>query len=75
MGYEGLIGETITMRGHNGDRIEAYQARPIGLTGVPGVVVIHHMPGWDEWTKEVACAAASAGAKSVIGPGATPGAW
>ena len=28
MGYEGLIGETITMRGHNGDAIEAYLARP-----------------------------------------------
>jgi hypothetical protein len=24
MGYEGLIGETITMRGQNGDAIEAY---------------------------------------------------
>ena len=22
---------------------------------MPGVVVIHHMPGWDEWTTEVAC--------------------
>ena len=53
MGYEGLIGETITMRGHNGDAIEAYLSRPIGVTSAPGVVVIHHMPGWDEWTKEV----------------------
>jgi carboxymethylenebutenolidase len=53
MGYEGLIGETITMRGHNGDAIEAYLARPMGVTSAPGVVVIHHMPGWDEWTKEV----------------------
>ena len=53
MGYEGLIGETITMRGHNGNALEAYYARPIGDTNVPGVVVIHHMPGWDEWTKEV----------------------
>ena len=31
MGYEGLIGETITMHGHNGDPLEAYMARPIGL--------------------------------------------
>ena len=53
MGYEGLIGETITMRGHNGDALEAYYARPIGASNTPGVVVIHHMPGWDEWTKEV----------------------
>jgi carboxymethylenebutenolidase len=53
MGYEGLIGESITMRGHNGDLLEAYSARPLGAASVPGVVVIHHMPGWDEWTKEV----------------------
>jgi carboxymethylenebutenolidase len=53
MGYEGLIGETITMRGHGGQAIEAYLARPLGVAQAPGVVVIHHMPGWDEWTKEV----------------------
>jgi carboxymethylenebutenolidase len=77
MGYEGLIGETITMRGHNDDRIEAYQARPIGVSGVPGVVVIHHMPGWDEWTKEVARKLAHHGYAAVaphlfarLGPGA-----
>ena len=77
MGYEGLIGETITMRGHNGDRIEAYQARPIGLSGVPGVVVIHHMPGWDEWVKEVTRKLAHHGYAAVaphlfsrLGPGA-----
>jgi carboxymethylenebutenolidase len=51
--YEGQIAETITITGHNGDQIEAYYARPIGLAPVPGVVVIHHMPGWDEWSKEV----------------------
>jgi len=51
--YEGLIAETTSITGHNGDSIEAYAARPIGVVPVPGVVVIHHMPGWDEWTKEV----------------------
>jgi carboxymethylenebutenolidase len=53
MRYEGLIGETVSVHGHNGDPIEAYLARPIGVSGVPGVVVIHHNPGWDEWIKEV----------------------
>lgn len=53
MGYEGLIAETIALRGHNGDPIEAYAARPLGVATMPGVVVIHHMPGWDEWTREV----------------------
>ncbi len=32
---------------------EAYLARPSGDAKRPGVVVIHHMPGWDEWTMEV----------------------
>jgi carboxymethylenebutenolidase len=51
--YEGMIAETVVIDGHDGDQIEAYFARPIGLTNVPGVVVFHHMPGWDEWSKEV----------------------
>ena len=53
MSYEGQIAETVTLVGHGGDRIEAYFARPLGTTRVPGVVVFHHAPGWDEWTKEV----------------------
>src|SRR5438034_9320527 len=51
--YEGLLAETVTMEGHNGDQIEAYFARPLGLSSSPGVVVLHHMPGWDEATKEI----------------------
>lgn len=56
--YEGMLAETTAVTGHNGDLIEAYFARPIGPSGdlggsIPGVVVIHHMPGWDEWIKEV----------------------
>ena len=31
----------------------AYLATPTGETKRPGIVVIHHMPGWDEWTAEV----------------------
>ncbi len=53
MAYEGMIAETITVSGYNGDDIEAYYARPTGAGPFPGVVVIHHMPGWDEWTREV----------------------
>jgi carboxymethylenebutenolidase len=51
--YEGMIAETATIMGHVGDAIEAYFARPLGSVGVPSVVVLHHMPGWDEWSKEV----------------------
>jgi carboxymethylenebutenolidase len=51
--YEGMIAETIRYRGHNGDLIESYIARPLGPEPAPGVVVIHHAPGWDPWIKEV----------------------
>jgi len=51
--YEAMIAETIGIPGHNGDIIEAYYARPVTAGPVPGVLVLHHMPGWDEWSKEV----------------------
>ena len=54
MNYEALFAETVLMRGHQGDQIDAYLARPLGVSAAPGVVVIHHMPGWDGPTKEIA---------------------
>lgn len=45
--------ETITITGDNGDEIEAYLARPASGGTFPGVVVIHHMPGYDRSTKEI----------------------
>ena len=50
--YEGMIAETTSMIGHNGDWIESYLARPLGPGPFPGVVVFHHFPGMDEWSKE-----------------------
>lgn len=47
--YAGIIAETITMPGNNSELINAYFARPLGPGPFPGVVVVHHMPGWDEW--------------------------
>ncbi|MSQ26497.1 MAG: dienelactone hydrolase family protein [Dehalococcoidia bacterium] len=41
--------ELVTVAGHKGDKISAYLARPLGKGPFPGVVLIHHMPGWDEW--------------------------
>ncbi|MHB8681235.1 MAG: dienelactone hydrolase family protein [Acidimicrobiales bacterium] len=50
-----LRAETIRLAGHDGDEIEGYVAQPIGdVQPRGGVVVIHHMPGYDEWSKEVA---------------------
>jgi carboxymethylenebutenolidase len=51
--YEGILAETITLEGYHGDRINAYFARPLGAGPFPALVLAHHMPGWDEWYKEV----------------------
>ena len=52
--YSGMIAETICIPGHNGDNIHAYYSRPIGDGPFPGIVLIPHMPGWDEWCRETA---------------------
>ena len=50
--YEGLLAETVTIAGADGDLITAYLARPLGAGPYPGMVLIHHLPGWDEWYRE-----------------------
>ena len=50
---DAMMAETISITGHGGDRIEAYLARPLGPGPYGGVVVIHHMPGYDEGSKEI----------------------
>jgi carboxymethylenebutenolidase len=50
--YEGLLAETVTMTGANGDQINAYFARPLGPGPFPAMVLAHHMPGWDQWYRE-----------------------
>jgi carboxymethylenebutenolidase len=52
MAYEGMIAETISINGNNNEPISAYVARPLGAGPFPGVVLIHHAPGWDEWYRE-----------------------
>lgn len=52
--YEGLLAETITMTGHKGDLINAYFVRPLGPGPFPGIVLVHHLPGWDEFFRETA---------------------
>jgi carboxymethylenebutenolidase len=51
--YHGMTCELVTVSGHGGDGVEAYLARPAGEGRRPALVVIHHMPGWDEWSLEV----------------------
>src|ERR1041385_608715 len=48
----GMLAGVTTYAGANGDLIHAYVARPEGDGPFPGVVVIHHMPGWDEFYLE-----------------------
>jgi carboxymethylenebutenolidase len=48
----GISTEVITYAGGNGDQIHAYVARPTTPGPHPGVVAVHHMPGWDEFYRE-----------------------
>src|SRR5215472_4410266 len=45
--YDATLAETVTIRGDGGDEIEAYLARPMSQGPLGGVVVIHHMPGYN----------------------------
>jgi carboxymethylenebutenolidase len=48
----GISSEVITYQGGNGDQIHAYVARPVTDGPRPGIVAVHHMPGWDEFYRE-----------------------
>ncbi len=50
---EALTAETVTMKSRDGAEIEAYLAQPDGADSFGGVVVIHHLPGYDSSTKEI----------------------
>jgi carboxymethylenebutenolidase len=76
---DALLAETIRITGHNGDEIEAYSARALDESPRGGVVVIHHMPGYDPQTKEIARNFAYHGYNAVVpnlywreAPGASP---
>ncbi|MDQ6834582.1 MAG: dienelactone hydrolase family protein [Actinomycetota bacterium] len=74
-----LSAETSQIRGHGGDEIEAYLARPAGTESRGGVIVIHHMPGQDRATKEIVRRFAELGYNAICpnlywreAPGAAP---
>jgi carboxymethylenebutenolidase len=76
---DALIAETITITAGNGDTIEAYTARPVEEAPRGGVVVIHHLPGYDDSTKQIAIKFAFHGYNVVMpnlyhrqAPGAAP---
>ncbi|HWD95166.1 MAG TPA: dienelactone hydrolase family protein [Acidimicrobiales bacterium] len=74
-----LRADTITIKGHGGDEIEAYLAVPTDVERSGSIVVIHHMPGYDESTKEIARKFAANGYAALMpnlyhreAPGASP---
>jgi carboxymethylenebutenolidase len=77
--YDAMISETISITGHGGDRIEAYSARPLVPGPSGGVIVIHHLPGYDAATKEIVRRFAANGYAAICpnlhyreAPGASP---
>ncbi|WP_041939666.1 MULTISPECIES: dienelactone hydrolase family protein [Frankia] len=77
---DALRAQTVSMRGAGDDDIEAYLAEPLDGSPAGGVVVIHHMPGYDESTKEITRRFAAHGYLAVCpnlysreAPGASPG--
>jgi carboxymethylenebutenolidase len=77
--YDAMLAETVSIIGDGGDRIEAYLARPLGPGPHGGVVVIHHLPGYDEPTKEMTRRLAAHGYAAICpnlysreAPGAAP---
>jgi carboxymethylenebutenolidase len=74
-----LRADTITIKGHGGDEIEAYLAVPTDVEQGGSIVVIHHMPGYDEATKEMTRKFAANGYAALMpnlyhrdAPGASP---
>jgi carboxymethylenebutenolidase len=51
--YDAVLADTVGIQGADNDEIEAYAARPMDRGGRGGVLVIHHVPGYDRETKEI----------------------
>src|SRR6516225_7405073 len=76
---DALIAESIMITSGDGTEIQAYSARPLDTAPRGGVVVIHHLPGYDDGTKEIACRFAYHGYNAIMpnlywrqAPGASP---
>ena len=79
MPYDAVLAETVNIHGHGGDLVEAYTARPLAPGPRGGVLVIHHMPGYDRGTKEIVRRFAELGYNAICvnlysreAPGASP---
>jgi carboxymethylenebutenolidase len=70
---------TISIKGHGGDTLEAYLASPAEPAPRGSMIVLHHMPGYDEGTKEMTRRFATMGYTAICpnlysreAPGASP---
>ncbi|MDR3121091.1 MAG: dienelactone hydrolase family protein [Clostridiales bacterium] len=52
--YEGMLAETVSIPRLRGAPMRTYLSRPLVEKAYPGIVLIAHMPGWDEWCRETA---------------------
>jgi carboxymethylenebutenolidase len=59
--YRGMTCENVTLTGDKGAPVTAYVAKPSGPGPFPGVVLIHHLPGWDDFYMEMTRRFAHAG--------------
>jgi carboxymethylenebutenolidase len=50
---DSMSADMVQIAGHGGDAVEAYLVRPAGTGRRGGVVVTHHMPGFDRASKEI----------------------
>ena len=50
--YNGMIAETIDIKGKDEKPLRVYYSHPLKKKDVPSIVLIPHMPGWDEYCRE-----------------------
>ncbi len=62
---EALSANNVMLTGTDGAPINAYEARPAGDGPFGGVLVIHHLPGWDSGTKEITRRFAASGYNAI----------
>jgi carboxymethylenebutenolidase len=79
MAADSILAETVSFTGHGGDTVEGYAARVLDESPRGGMVVIHHMPGYDDATKEITRRLAAMGYNAICpnlywreAPGAAP---
>ena len=77
--YDAVLSESVMVHGHENTSVEAYLARPLAAGPFGGVVLLHHMPGYDRQTKEMARRFAVEGYLAIVpnlywreAPGASP---